>query len=175
MYAIALAILMLVAACSSAPVTGPEAARALIDESAAAIGGWPALDAIKAQEILTGGVDWEPMQSVEPTGEVRSINKFGQSTLVDFEKKRMRLTFDAVRSYPTTQPVKFTEVIDGDAGMLEAPDPAGKLIRSRLHPAVYASRLRDINRLPIRVLYAAKNAPDLTRAEDKKGENKNDK
>ena len=170
MFAIALAILALLAACSSAPVTGPEAARALIDESAAAMGGWPTLDAVQTQEILTGGVDWELMQAVDPAGEPRAINKFGQDITIDFQKQRMRLVFDAVRSYPTAQPVKFTEVIDGDAGMLEVSDPVGKVVRSRLHPGIYATRLREINRLPIRLLYAAKNAPDVTRVEDRKDE-----
>ena len=167
MFAIAFVILMLLPACSPASVTGPEPARALIEESAAAMGGWPALDAVKSQEILTGGGDWEPMQAIEPNGEPRVINTFGQSIAVDFEKKRMRLVFDAVRSYPTTMPVKFTEVIDGDAGMLEVSDAAGKPVRSRLHPSILATRLRDINRMPIRVLNTAKNAADLTRAEDK--------
>jgi len=37
MFAIVLALLMLLSACSSAPPTGPEAAKALIDEAAAAM------------------------------------------------------------------------------------------------------------------------------------------
>ena len=45
MFAIALALLMVLSACSSAP-TGPAAARALIDESAMAMGGWAALDSV---------------------------------------------------------------------------------------------------------------------------------
>jgi glyoxylase-like metal-dependent hydrolase (beta-lactamase superfamily II) len=167
MLSIVFAILILLSGCSSAPATGPEAARALIEESAAAMGGWPALDAVKSQEILTGGGDWEPMQAVEPDGEARVINTFGQTLIVDFENNRMRLGFDAMRSYPTTQPVKFTHVIDGDSGMLESTDASGKMVQSRLHPSVFATRLRDLNRLPIRVLYTAKKAPDLTRVEDR--------
>src|SRR5688572_23185578 len=120
MLAIVLAVLLVLSGCSSAPATGPEAARTLIEEAATAMGGWPALDAVKSQEILTGGGDWEPMQAVEANGDPRVINTFGQTLLVDFQSKRMRLTFDAVRAYPTTLPVKFTEIIEGDAGMLEA-------------------------------------------------------
>ena len=167
MYAMLLALLMLLSGCSAATPTGPEAARALIDESAAAMGGWTALDAVKSQEILTGGGDWEPMQAVEPTGEARAINTFGQSLVADFEKNRYRLTFDAIRVYPNRSPVKFAEVIDGDAGMLESLDTNGKVVRERLHPSRLAARLRDLRRLPIRLLHTAKNAPELTRLEDK--------
>lgn len=168
MFAIVVAILMLLTGCSSAPKTGPDAAKALVDESAAAMGGWAVLDSVKALEILTGGGDWEPMQAIEPAGEARMINTFGQAIVVDFEKKRIRLTFDAKRSYPAPGPVKFNEVINGDVGMLETPDASGKQppARERLHPSRLAARLRDINRMPLRVLYTAKSAADLTRAED---------
>jgi glyoxylase-like metal-dependent hydrolase (beta-lactamase superfamily II) len=167
MFAIVLALLMLLSACSSAPPTGPEAGRALIEESAAAMGGWAAMDAVKSQEILTGGGDLEPMQAIEPNGEARAINQFGQSVVVDYEKNRMRLTFDAMRVYPSRLALKFAEVIDGDAGMLETATAKGDVTRERLHPGRLATRQRDVRRLPIRVLYTAKNASDLTRAEDK--------
>jgi len=167
MLAILLTGLMLLSACSAATPTGPEAARALIEESAAAMGGWAALDAVKSLELLTGGGDWEPMQAVEPDGEARAINTFGQSVVADFEKNRFRLTFDAIRVYPNRSPVKFAEVIDGDTGMLESLDANGKVVRERLHPSRLAARLRDLRRLPIRLLHTAKNAPELTRLEDK--------
>src|SRR5262249_48454817 len=168
MYVIVLVLVLLLSACSSAPPTGPQAARALIEESAAAMGGWTAMDAVKVQQIITQGGDLEPMQAVKPDGEARVINRFSQGIIYDFENKRMRLTFDAVREYPNTQPVKFVEVIEGDTGMLETEDAKGSPVRERLHPSRMATRLRDMRRIPIRVLYTAKNAPELTRAEDKK-------
>jgi glyoxylase-like metal-dependent hydrolase (beta-lactamase superfamily II) len=172
MFAIVLSLLILLSACASATPTGPDAARTLIEESAAAIGGWAAMDAVKSQEIVTTGGDLEPMQAVKPNGEPRSINRFSQRVIYDFENKRMRLFFDAIREYPNTLPVKFTEIIDGDTGMLETPDAKGNPVRERLHPSRLATRLRDMRRLPIRVLYTAKNASDLTRLEDKKDGNK---
>ena len=159
---------VLLAGCS-APATGPQAGRALVDKAAAAMGGWASLDAIKAQEFVTGGADWEPLQSLAPDANPRQMNTFSQTTLVDYEKKRMRITFDAVRVYPSTQPVKFAEVIDGDVGMLESPDATNKIVLERLHPSRHATRLRDFNRLPVRVLYTAKNASDLRREADKPG------
>src|SRR5215813_3554066 len=91
-------VMLTVAACSSPP-TGPEAARAVVEESAAAMGGWAALDSIKSQEIITAGADWESLQAVSLEGEARQLNTFAQTMLVDFDKKRMRITFDASRAY----------------------------------------------------------------------------
>lgn len=167
MFAIVLALLLVLTGCSSAPPTGPAAARSLVDDAAAAMGGWPALDAVKSQEILTAGSDVEPMQAVEPAGEARLVNQFGQAVIADFEKNRMRIVFDSIREYPNRQPVKFYEVIDGDAGMLETPQANGSTMRERLHPSRLATRLRDVRRMPIRLLYTAKNAADLTREPDK--------
>src|SRR5216117_1419550 len=167
MFAIALTLLMFLSACSSAAPTGPAAGRALVDEAAAAMGGWSALDSVKSQEIITGGADVEPLQAVEPTGQPRVINQFGQEIVADFAKNRMRLSFDAIREYPSRQPVKFVETVDGDGGMLEMPQPDGKTARERMHPSRYATRLRDMRRMPVRILYTAKNAPDLTRDPDK--------
>src|SRR5215510_5976833 len=113
MFAIVFALLVLLSACSSAQPTGPDAARVLIDESAASMGGWAAMDAVKVQQIITVGGDLEPMQAVKPEGEARAINRFSQGIIYDFENKRMRLTFDAIREYPNTQPLKFVEVIEG--------------------------------------------------------------
>jgi glyoxylase-like metal-dependent hydrolase (beta-lactamase superfamily II) len=167
MFAIVLGLLLLLSACASAPPTGPDAARKLIDESATAMGGWAALDAVKSQELITVGGDLEPLQAVEPTGEARVINRFSQNLVADFEKNRMRLTFDAIREYPNTLPVKFVEFIDGDTGLLETPDAKGNPVRERMHPSRLATRARDLRRLPVRLLYTAKNGTDLNRVEDK--------
>src|SRR5262249_13101206 len=141
----------------------------LVDLAAASMGGWAALDGIKAQEIVTAGADWEPLQSLAPDAESRQMNTFKQTTLIDYENQRVRITFNAVRVYPSTQPVKFTEVIDGDAGMLQSPDANNKTVSERLHPSRRETRLRDFRRSPVRLLYTAKNASDLRRGEDKPG------
>src|SRR2546426_4592171 len=153
MFAIALTLLMFLSACSSAAPTGPAAGRTLIDEAAAAMGGWTALDSVKSEEIITGGADVEPLQAVEPTGQPRVINQFGQDILADFAKNRMRLSFDAIREYPSRQPVKFVEIVDSDGGMVETSQPDGKTARERMHPSRYATRLRDMRRMPVRILY----------------------
>src|SRR5262245_12063099 len=157
---------LVVASCSSAPPTGPDAAKALIEESATAMGGWANIDLIKSQEIITGGQDWEAMQSSDPKADPLQMDVFGQWIVVDLEKKRMRFAHDGKRSYPQPGPIKFIEVIDGDVGMLQTAAADGKEMNERLHPSRLAARLRDMNRLPIRLLKVAKAAPDLTRAAD---------
>jgi glyoxylase-like metal-dependent hydrolase (beta-lactamase superfamily II) len=168
MFVIVFGLLILLSACASAPPTGPDAARTLVDESAASMGGWAALDAVKSQELIVFGGDLEPEQAVQPNGEARIVNRFSQTIVADFEKNRIRLFFDAIREYPNTLPIKFTEVIDGDAGMLETADAKGVIVRERLHPSRMATRQRDVRRLPVRLLYTAKNAADVTRVEDRK-------
>jgi glyoxylase-like metal-dependent hydrolase (beta-lactamase superfamily II) len=164
---IAVVLFAFVTSCSSPPATGPDAAKKLIEESATAMGGWTNIDAVKVQELLTGGVDWEPMQSIEPnSAQPIQVDTFGQAILADLEKNRFRLTHDGKRSYPTPLPVKFTEVIDGDVGMLQSTAPDGKVTVERLHPSRKAARQRDFNRLPIRLLKVAKAAPELTRVAD---------
>src|SRR6185503_8120643 len=84
----------------------------------------------------------------------------------------MRITFNANRIYPGPLNLKFTEVIDGDVAMLETADATGKTVQDRLHPSRFAARLRDFNRYPMRLLYTAKAAPDLTREPDVQSEGK---
>ena len=69
------------------------------------MGGWAELDAVKSQEIIAIGSDLEPLQAVEPNGEARVINRFSQNVLADFDKNRMRLSFDAMREYTQVKSV----------------------------------------------------------------------
>src|SRR5215813_13689561 len=85
---------LVVASCSSAPPTGADAAKALIEESATAMGGWANIDLIKSQEIITGGQDWEAMQASDPKADPLQMDVFGQWIVVDLEKKRMRFAHD---------------------------------------------------------------------------------
>src|SRR5215475_10530169 len=105
MFVIAFVLLLLLSACSSPAPSGPDAARALIDESAAAMGGWAAMDAVKVQQIITTGGDFEPMQAVKPNGEPPVTERFSQDIIYDFENKRIQLTVNSIRQYPNTQPV----------------------------------------------------------------------
>ena len=153
------------AACSSAPVTGEEGARQALEEAAAAMGGWEALRAVTAQHIAGQGGDWEPMQALAP-GDTRRVSSFSRTVTADYVNRSLRIALNAQRMYPSPRAVSFTEVIEGDAGTLEQADPSGEVSASRLHPARYATRIRDLNRMPVRVLIVASQAEGLTRLPD---------
>jgi glyoxylase-like metal-dependent hydrolase (beta-lactamase superfamily II) len=154
-----LTIGFLLASCSG-PSTGPEAARRLVDEAARSMGGWTVLDSLRTLDIRTRGTDWEPLQTVSPDDEPRQVSTFEQTLRFDLRRPRLQIQFVANRIYPTADRVEFIEIIDGDVGFLVNTG-------ERLHPSRLAARLRDYNRMPIRLLYTARNAPDLTRVEDR--------
>ena len=146
---------------------GEAAARATIDEAAEAMGGWEAISAITAQELVTEGSMWEPIQALRPGVEDHLIDDFTQTLLVEYGRPSLRRTFDADRVWPTTMSFQFMEVMDGDDGMWVVPGEQGVAERSRLHPSIFATRRRDLNRMPVRVLAVAREAPELRMGEDR--------
>lgn len=150
----------------SAPQTGEPGARRALDDAAAALGGWEALRAVQAQRITREGSSWEPMQGIQP-GETRQVNSFSETVTVDFERSAIRIAFDGQRMYPASGPLSFTEIVDGQNGALEQADAAGVVSPARLHPSRHATRLRDLNRMPVRVLTTASQATGLNRTPDR--------
>ncbi len=161
----AVASLTLFAACASEPALGPEAAQALLDEVAESMGGWDTLSAIERQEFVTQGNDFSPLQATEP-GAVLQANGFGQSTLIDYNGPSIRVEFDAERTPPATGSIVFTESIDGDIGALLV-EVDGEPTPTRMQGSRVAARLREYKRTPRQLPFTARNATDLTRAEDR--------
>jgi len=148
----------------SAPQTGEAGARAALDDAAEAMGGWEALRAVQSQRIVSQGTSWEPTQGLRPS-ETREVNTFAETVTVDFGRSAVRIGFKGQRTYPASGPLEFTEVIEGQNGMLEQADAAGVVSPVRLHPSRHATRLRDLNRMPARVLIAAGGSSGLNRAD----------
>ena len=161
-----IAAVLLMPACSSGPETGPEAGAELLAAAAEAMGGWEALEAVQRQEVTTSGNDWDPVQAPAP-GEELMINDFEQTTLIDYSNGSMRVDFAGERSYPAPGPVAFTEVINGDAGAVVMTTPTGETTASRMQASRRVTRLRDLRRSPRQVLLSARDAGDVTRAEDR--------
>src|SRR5437773_10756482 len=101
MFVIAFVLLMLLSACSATAPSGRDAARALIGESGAAMGGWAAMDAVKVQQIIMAGGDRAPMQAVKPNRERRVTNRLRQGIVYDFEYQWMRPCIDSIRREST--------------------------------------------------------------------------
>ena len=155
----------LLAACASEPALGPEAAQVLLDEVAESMGGWDTLSAIQRQELVTQGNDFSPLQATEP-GALLQTTGFGQSTLIDFNGPSLRVEFDAERTPPATGSIVFAEAIAGDVGALFG-EADGEPTATRMQGSRVAARLRDYNRMPRQLPFTARNASDLTRAEDR--------
>lgn len=162
---VALSIVTLALGCS-APQTGEAGARRALENAAEAMGGWEALRTIQAQRIAVDGSSWEPTQGIQPA-ETRQVNSFSETTIADFGRSAVRIAFSGKRMYPAAGPLTFTEIIDGQNGALEQADAAGVVAPVRLHPSRHATRLRDLNRLPARVLITASQAAGLDRVADR--------
>ena len=161
----AVASMTLLAGCAPDSALGPEAGRALLDDVAESMGGWDTLSAIERQELITQGNDFSPLQATEP-GAVLQVNGFGQSTLIDYNGRSIRVEFDGERTPPATGTIVFTEAIDGDVGALFG-EADGETTATRMQGSRVAARLRDYNRMPRQLPFTARNAPDLTRRENR--------
>jgi hypothetical protein len=121
---------------------------------------------VQVQRIDSEGTSWEPMQGLQP-GETRQVNSFSETVTVDFGRRALRIGFNGQRTYPASGPLTFTEIVDGQNGTLEQADAAGVVSPVRLHPSRHATRLRDLNRMPARVLATASESPGLDRRPDR--------
>ena len=134
--------------------------RRTLDAAAQAMGGWDALRAVRVQRVTSEGSEWDPMQGMRP-GENRQLNSFRTTVTADFTAKSLRIEFSGQLLYPSSRPKSYAEVISLDAGMLEEKDARGAVVQTRLHPSRLATRLRDMNRMPVHVLITASEAKDL--------------
>ncbi|MBI3047501.1 MAG: MBL fold metallo-hydrolase [Acidobacteria bacterium] len=163
---VALSISAAVIVGCAGPQTGEPGARRALDDAAEATGGSEALRAIQAQRLTSKGSSFEPMQGMQPD-ETRQVNSFSETVTVDFGRSAMRIAFEGQRTYPASGPLSFTEIVDGQNGSLEQADAAGVVSPVRLHASRHAARLRDLNRMPARVLTTASQAPGLNRLPDR--------
>ncbi len=164
-----IALLLVVMAGCSGPQTGPDAARRALDDAAAAMGGWDALREVRMQHVVSEGSDWDPIQALHP-GDSRHVSDFSLTRTTDYEEEAIRLQYGVDFSYPRERSVSYTEVIADDAGMREQADLGGEVTQSRMHGSVYATRLRNLRRAPVRVLLTAGDAQGLDRLPDEEEE-----
>ena len=163
-------LLVLVAAAGcSGPQTGEVAARRALDEAAAAMGGWEALRNVGTQRVVSEGSDWAPIQAMYP-GDSRHVSDFSITRTADYEKEAARMEYSGDLYYPRERSLSYTEVIEGDAGMREETGSGGEVTQSRMHGSVYVTRLRNLRRMPVRVLLTASEAQGLDRVPDKEEE-----
>jgi glyoxylase-like metal-dependent hydrolase (beta-lactamase superfamily II) len=118
-----------------------QTAFSILDEAAAAIGGWTALQSIKCVHLESEGQDWEPWQAHDIGGTV-DISTFRIATDLDLGAGTSRVEMDAELVYPWPHRVAYVETTDAEAGVLSDLSLGAVAIR-RLHPSLYATARRD--------------------------------
>src|SRR5215813_8040587 len=122
-------------------MVGSQTVFSILDEAAAAIGGWTALQSIRYVHWDTDGQDWEPWQAHDIGGTV-DVSTFRMATDLDLGAGASRVEMDAEVVYPWPHRVAYIEITDAEAGML-ADLSLGAVAITRLHPSLYATARRD--------------------------------
>jgi glyoxylase-like metal-dependent hydrolase (beta-lactamase superfamily II) len=122
-------------------MVGSQTVLAILDEAAAAIGGWTALQSIRCVHLDSEGQDWEPWQAYDVGGTV-DVSTFRVATDLDLGAGTSRVEMDAEVVYPWPHRVTYVEITDAEAGML-ADLSLGAVAIERLHPSLYATARRD--------------------------------
>jgi glyoxylase-like metal-dependent hydrolase (beta-lactamase superfamily II) len=148
---IRLALLSLVSVLAIAPASAQSPA-ALLQQSANAMGGLTALRALKIQVVESEGRQFDSSSTPQPLGPTRQITTFRYTLTRDLTRPRLRLQWEG-QSLGTKQTVRFVETIDGSTGMLQEGGDGGK--QTRLHSGRLATRLREEQRNPARLILAA--------------------
>ena len=129
---IRLALLSLVIVLTIAHVPAyAQSAAALLQQSADAMGGLPALRALKTQVIESEGKQFDASSTAQPLGPTRQITTFRYTLTRDLTRPRLRLVWEG-QSLGSKQTGRFIEIIDGSIGMLQEGGDGTK--QTRLHP-----------------------------------------
>jgi len=131
-----------------------QTAFSILDEAAAAIGGWPALQSIRCVHWDSEGQDWEPWQAYDVGGTV-DVSTFRSTTDLDLGSGAGRVEMDAAAVYPWPHRVAYIEITDAEAGM-QADLSLGAVAIERLHPSLYATARRDFAAFPPEALRLAR-------------------
>jgi glyoxylase-like metal-dependent hydrolase (beta-lactamase superfamily II) len=149
---IRLALLSLVIVLAVAQAPGhAQSPAALLQQSANAMGGLAALRALKTQVIESEGKQFDSSSTPQPLGPPRQTTTFRYTLTRDLNQPRLRLQWEA-ESSGSNQTVRFVETIDGSTGMLQE---GGDGKQMRLHPGRLATRLREEQRNPARLILVA--------------------
>src|SRR4029077_9131396 len=98
-------------------MVGSQTVLSILDEAAAAIGGWTALQSIRCVHWDSEGQDWEPWQAHDVGGTV-DVSTFRAAIDLDLGAGATRVEIDAAVVYPWPHRVAYIEITDADAGML---------------------------------------------------------
>ncbi len=142
-------------------------AKTILEAAATAMGGLPALRSIKNEIVESEGKQFDSSSTPQPLGPTRQISTFRYTLSRDLTQPRLRLEWNS-RNQARSQEIRFVEVIDGTAGLLQ--EAGGK--QTRLHPGRLATRMREEKRTPAKLLLVAMAEKSLKRLADTDGDGK---
>ena len=90
-------------------MVGSQTVLSILDEAAAAIGGWTALQSISCVHLDAEGQDWEPWQAHDIGGTV-DASTFRIATDLDLGAGASRVEMDAEVLYPWPHRVAYIEI-----------------------------------------------------------------
>ena len=137
--------------------------KALLEQSAKAMGGMQALRSLKNQVVESEGKQFDSSSTPRPGGATRQISTFRYTLTRDLTQPRMKLEWDS-KSLGARDNVRFVEIIDGPVGLLQEGGSSSK--QSRLHPARLATRLREEKRAGAKIILIALGQKSLKRLAD---------
>ena len=138
-------------------------AKALLEQSAKAVGGMQALRSLKNQVVESEGKQFDSSSTPRPGGATRQISTFRYTLTRDLIQPRLKLEWEG-KSLGARDDVRFVEIIDGPVGLLQEGGAGGK--QSRLHPARLATRLREEKRVGAKIILVALGQKILKRLPD---------
>jgi glyoxylase-like metal-dependent hydrolase (beta-lactamase superfamily II) len=127
----------------------------LLEKTAQAMGGSAALQAIQSQRIVAAGTWFEPEQTFLPGDEPRQVSTFQYTRTDDLAADRLRYEWSRDITYPFVTTQAYTEVVDGDQGMVTGTDGSGPTPAAM--PSVRVATVRKLDRLtsPLSLLRSA--------------------
>src|ERR1700741_4334130 len=102
---------------SSARAQSPDA-KALLEQSAKAMGGMQTLRSLKNQVVESEGKQFDSSSTPRPGGATRPISTFRYTLTRDLTQPRMKLEWEG-KSLGARDDVRFVEIIDGPVGLLQ--------------------------------------------------------
>src|SRR5260370_14194228 len=143
-------------------MAGSQTVLSILDEAAAAIGGWTALQTIKSVHLESEGQDWEPWQAYDIGGTV-DVSTFRIATDLDLGAGASRVEMDAEVVYPWPHRVAYIEITDAEAGITDDLSP-GVVSRTPPLPTLLTSMRRYFSAFsPHRLQISLPEAPSCLR------------
>lgn len=112
---------LILSACSGNSNSNPD----LVQKTAQAMGGSAALQAVQTQKVTASGAWFEPEQTFRPGDDPLQVSDFSYTLTQDLATGRLRYDWTRNISFPFVVTQTYSEVLDGDQGLVTGNDGSG--------------------------------------------------